>query len=129
MTPPQKVSRLVDRQWVGLLSLCFRWPIPKKGLVDPMTTGFTVCSLTVIYLFHDNLSWEGWEITARSGASAGIIIGGGGADGISSTSIITVILLCLSLLYSPVKFALSVYSTPCVLSPIMTPIPLIADAL
>ena len=61
----------------------------------------------LIDLFHDNPSWDGWEIKPRSGALAGIIIGGG-ADGISSTSIIPVILLSTVLILPPVMSTVKV---------------------
>ena len=49
---PLQLLWLVDRHGVGLLSLCVGWLIPKRVVVDPWSTGFTVFSLMVIYLSH-----------------------------------------------------------------------------
>ena len=61
----------MDIHGLGLLSLCFGWPIPKRMVVDPWLTGFTVFSFMVIYLFHHPFCWKGWEITMKTGALAG----------------------------------------------------------
>ena len=57
---PLQLSWLVYWHGVGLLSLCFGWLIPKRVVVDPWSTGFTVFSLMVIYLSHYPIYWEGW---------------------------------------------------------------------
>ena len=42
-------------------ALCFGWTIPKRIVVDPWSTGFTVFSSMVIYLFHHPFCWKGYE--------------------------------------------------------------------
>ena len=64
---PLQLSWLVDWHGVGLLSLCFGWLIPKRVVVDPWSTGFTMFSLMVIILSIG----KGGEIMTRARTLAG----------------------------------------------------------